>query len=58
MEMLFERMEANNVAFVILNSSNRWLGIALVRDFIIVIAEIVCIGMFRSFYWLAFYELK
>jgi hypothetical protein len=32
MEMLFERMEANNVAFVILNSSNRWLGIALVRE--------------------------
>lgn len=31
MEMLFKRMEANNVAFVILNSSNRWLGIALVR---------------------------
>ncbi|CRK93047.1 CLUMA_CG006615, isoform A [Clunio marinus] len=29
MEMLFKRMEANNVAFVILNSSNRWLGIAL-----------------------------
>lgn len=32
MEMLFKRMEANNVAFVILNSSNRWLGIALVRE--------------------------
>lgn len=31
MEILFKRMEANNVAFVILNSSNRWLGIALVR---------------------------
>jgi hypothetical protein len=31
MEMLFKRMEANNVAFVILNTSNRWLGIALVR---------------------------
>lgn len=33
MEMLFKRMEANNVAFVILNSSNRWLGISLVRFF-------------------------
>jgi hypothetical protein len=32
MEMLFKRMEANNVAFVILNSSNRWLGIALVGE--------------------------
>lgn len=31
MEMLFKRMEANNVAVVILNASNRWLGIALVR---------------------------
>lgn len=31
MEMLFKKIEANNVAFVILNSSNRWLGIALVR---------------------------
>lgn len=30
MEMLFKRMEDNNVAFVILNCSNRWLGIALV----------------------------
>lgn len=30
MEMLFKHMEANNVAFIILNSSNRWLGIALV----------------------------
>lgn len=30
MEMLFKRMEANNVAFIILNTSNRWLGIALV----------------------------
>ncbi|XP_059617752.1 ATP-binding cassette sub-family C member Sur [Phlebotomus argentipes] len=29
MEILFRRMEANNVAFVILNTSNRWLGIAL-----------------------------
>ncbi|CAO1396998.1 unnamed protein product [Diamesa serratosioi] len=29
MEMLFKHMEANNVAFIILNSSNRWLGIAL-----------------------------
>lgn len=30
METLFKHMEANNVAFIILNSSNRWLGIALV----------------------------
>lgn len=44
MEMLFERMEANNVAFVILNASNRWLGIQLVRDFILAIAKIMCIG--------------
>lgn len=28
-ETLFQRMEANNVAQVILNCSNRWLGIAL-----------------------------
>ncbi|XP_055635948.1 ATP-binding cassette sub-family C member Sur isoform X2 [Toxorhynchites rutilus septentrionalis] len=28
-ELLFRRMEANNVAQVILNCSNRWLGIAL-----------------------------
>lgn len=31
MEMLFKKMEANNVAFISLNCSNRWLGIALVR---------------------------
>lgn len=31
MEMLFKRMEENNVSFVILNCSNRWLGIALVN---------------------------
>jgi hypothetical protein len=31
MEMLFKRMESNNVAAVILNASNRWLGIALVN---------------------------
>jgi ABC-type multidrug transport system fused ATPase/permease subunit len=30
MEILFKRMEENNVSFVILNSSSRWLGIALV----------------------------
>lgn len=30
MEMLFKRIEANNIAFIILNTSNRWLGIALV----------------------------
>lgn len=35
METLFKRMEDNNVAFVILNSSNRWLGIALVRNSIL-----------------------
>lgn len=29
MAMLFRKIEANNVAFNILNSSNRWLGIAL-----------------------------
>ncbi|XP_070506650.1 ATP-binding cassette sub-family C member Sur isoform X2 [Chironomus tepperi] len=29
MEILFKRMEENNVSFVILNCSNRWLGIAL-----------------------------
>ncbi|ETN61558.1 hypothetical protein AND_006763 [Anopheles darlingi] len=29
MEALFRRMEANNVAQVVLNCSNRWLGIAL-----------------------------
>lgn len=30
MEILFKKIEANNVAFMILNSSNRWLGITLV----------------------------
>uniref|UniRef100_A0A336N0A9 CSON011403 protein n=1 Tax=Culicoides sonorensis TaxID=179676 RepID=A0A336N0A9_CULSO len=29
MEILFQKIEANNVAFNIMNSSNRWLGIAL-----------------------------
>ncbi|KFB49204.1 sulfonylurea receptor/ abc transporter [Anopheles sinensis] len=29
MEVLFRRMEANNVAQIVLNCSNRWLGIAL-----------------------------
>uniref|UniRef100_A0A182KF65 ABC transporter domain-containing protein n=1 Tax=Anopheles christyi TaxID=43041 RepID=A0A182KF65_9DIPT len=29
MEVLFKRMEANNVAHIALNCSNRWLGIAL-----------------------------
>lgn len=33
MEILFKRMESNNIAFIILNTSNRWLGIALVYDF-------------------------
>lgn len=32
MEMLFKRMEANNVAFIIQNTANRWLGIALVSQ--------------------------
>lgn len=31
MEILFKRMEANNIAVIILNTSNRWLGIALVK---------------------------
>ena len=35
MEILFKRMEENNVSFVILNCSNRWLGIALVRFFLV-----------------------
>lgn len=30
MELLFKKLEDNNVAFVILNSCNRWLGIVLV----------------------------
>lgn len=30
MEILFRRMEANNIAVIILNTSNRWLGVALV----------------------------
>lgn len=33
MEILFKRMESNNIAFIILNTSNRWLGIALVNFF-------------------------
>lgn len=31
MEMLFKRLEANNIAVMCHNTSNRWLGIALVR---------------------------
>lgn len=30
MEILFKRLEANNIAVIIQNTSNRWLGIALV----------------------------
>lgn len=30
MELLFKQMEANNISLIILNTSNRWLGIALV----------------------------
>lgn len=30
MEMLFKRMEANNIAVIMQNTCNRWLGIALV----------------------------
>jgi len=29
-EILFKRLEANTIAFTILNTSNRWLGISLV----------------------------
>ena len=32
MEMLFKHMEANNIAVIMQNSSNRWLGIAFVMD--------------------------
>lgn len=32
MEILFKRMESNNIAFIILNTSNRWLGIGLVKN--------------------------
>lgn len=31
MEVLFKKIEANNLAFNIMHASNRWLGIALVR---------------------------
>lgn len=31
MEILFKHIEANNITFITLNSSNRWLGIALVN---------------------------
>lgn len=34
MEMLFKRMEANNITVIMQNASNRWLGIALVSNFI------------------------
>lgn len=30
MEILFKRMEANNIVLIMLDTSNRWLGIALV----------------------------
>lgn len=30
MEILFKRLEANNIAVIIQNTSNRWLGIGLV----------------------------
>lgn len=33
MEMLFKHMEANNIAVIIQNTSNRWLGIVLVCIF-------------------------
>lgn len=32
MEMLFKRMEANNIAFIMQNTANRWLGIGLVSQ--------------------------
>ena len=35
MEMIFKKMEANNVAFILLNSCNRWLGIALVNGILV-----------------------
>lgn len=31
MEILFKRMEANNIVLIMLDACNRWLGIALVR---------------------------
>lgn len=31
MEILFKRMEANNIVLIMLDTSNRWLGITLVR---------------------------
>lgn len=32
MEILFKRMEANNIAVIMENTMNRWLGIALVSE--------------------------
>lgn len=32
METLFKRMEANNIALIMENTMNRWLGIALVSE--------------------------
>lgn len=45
MEILFKRMESNNIAFIILNTSNRWLGIALdyLGGFIVFIAIITAL---------------
>lgn len=59
MEMLFKHMEANNVAFIILNSSNRWLGIALVSinfyKFTLNVTRerlyVVCNDNFLVFFW-------
>lgn len=51
MEMLFRKTEANNVAFNILNSSNRWLGIALdyLGGFIVFSAIITALIMHKYY---------
>lgn len=48
-EILFKRLEANTIAFTILNTSNRWLGISLVSPLRVppVCMSVYVVGSFR-----------
>lgn len=68
-EILFKRLEANTIAFTILNTSNRWLGISLVSPLRVPPSLTVCLsglsvrvvgsfGLLRSICQLCTFDLR